>query len=200
MQQIDTRALLSPDRLWTREECLNQDSRVPRAPGVYAWYFRELPPGVPVTDCLQAQGAVLLYVGISPARPVVGGVHSSRQTLRSRIRTHYRGNAAGSTLRLSLGCLLEAELGLRLRQVGQGRRCTFGEGEETLSGWMSRNALVTWLPIDEPWRLEEQLIASVSLPLNLDQNRHHVLHDRLSALRREARRRARMRQADANVT
>jgi hypothetical protein len=65
---------------------------------------------------------------------------------------------------------------------------------------MSRNALVTWLPIDEPWRLEEQLIASVSLPLNLDQNRQHVLHDRLSALRREARRRARMRQADANVT
>jgi hypothetical protein len=190
MQQIDTRALLSPDRLWTRQECLTRDSPVPRAPGAYAWYFREVPPGVPVADCLCAEGAVLLYVGISPKRPTSSGGTVSRQTLRSRIKNHFRGNAAGSTLRLTLGCLLETELGLRLRRVGRGDRCTFGEGEQKLSSWMEKNALVTWLPVADPWRLEGQLIASVSLPLNLDQNRNHAFHEHLSALRREARRRA----------
>ena len=93
-------------------------------------------------------------------------------------------------MRLTLGCLLETELGLRLQRVGGRDRCTFGEGEQQLSGWMAKNALVTWMPVAEPWRLEEQLIAAVSLPLNLDQNRHHAFHDRLSALRRDARRRA----------
>ena len=190
MRVIDTEALLAPDRLFTRGECLSRGCPVPRAPGLYAWYFREIPPGVPVGDCRRAQGATLLYVGISPKRPPRNGGVASRQTLRSRIKNHYRGNAAGSTLRLTLGCLLETELGLRLRRVGGGDRCTFGEGEQQLSGWMEANALVTWLPSVEPWRLEEQLIASVSLPLNLDQNRHHAFHDRLSALRREARRRA----------
>ena len=61
-----------------------------------------------------------------------------------------------------------------------------------LSDWMAANALVTWLPVAEPWRLEERLIASLSLPLNLEQNRHHAFHEQLSALRREARRRARV--------
>jgi hypothetical protein len=45
----------------------------------------------------------------------------SRQSLRTRIRYHFRGNAAGSTLRLSLGCLL----GLALRRVGSGARMTY---------------------------------------------------------------------------
>jgi hypothetical protein len=48
----------------------------------------------------------LQYVGIAPRhmRPRV-----SRQSLRTRIRYHFRGNAAGSTLRLTLGCLLGLE-------------------------------------------------------------------------------------------
>jgi hypothetical protein len=41
-----------------------------------------------------------------------------------------------------------------------------------------------------PWILEEHLIATLSLPLNLDQNRQHAFHARLSALRREAKDRA----------
>jgi hypothetical protein len=38
---------------------------------------------------------------------------------------------------------------------------------------------------------EKQLIGSVSLPLNLDQNRNHVFHADLSELRRAAKERAR---------
>ena len=55
---------------------------------------------------------------------------------------------------------------------------------------MARNALVVWAPTAEPWRLEESLIGSVSLPLNLQHNKRHPFHARLSVLRREARVRA----------
>ena len=53
---------------------------------------------------------------------------SSQQTLRQRLRTHYAGNAEGSTLRKTLGCLLAEELGIQLRRVGSGNRKTFVGG------------------------------------------------------------------------
>jgi hypothetical protein len=56
---------------------------------------------------------------------------------------------------------------------------------------MAENALVAWVVHPRPWELERQLIARVSLPLNLDQNRSHVSHSVLSALRRVAKERAR---------
>src|SRR5262245_38953406 len=128
-------ALLNPARLWTRSDVLVRDCPVPREPGVYAWYFREIPPEVPTADCRRALGATLLYVGIAPKQP------SSAQTLRSRIRYHYTGTAEGSTLRLTLGCLLEGRLGIRLRRVGSGTRRTFADGEDRLSEWMGHYAL-----------------------------------------------------------
>jgi hypothetical protein len=182
--------LLSPSRLWARNEILVRDCPVPREPGVYAWYFRELPPGVPTTGCHTARGATLLYVGISPRRPPDNGTPPSRQSLRSRIRYHFRGNAAGSTLRLTLGCLLRAELETELLRVGSGERYTFADKEGALSAWMDRSALVVWTPSSAPWDLEEELIKSISLPLNLDRNRQHAFHHSLSASRREARQRA----------
>lgn len=187
---MELSALPNPATLWTRADCLARASGVPREAGVYAWFFVTPPPVVPLAECHRAKGATLLYIGIPPARPGVEGSPSSRQTLRSRIRTHYRGNAAGSTLRLTLGCLLERELGIALQRVGHGDRCTFREGEARLSDRMARNALVSWLPAAEPWRLEEALIGAVSLPLNLQHNERHPFHARLSALRREARVRA----------
>jgi len=48
--------------------------------------------------------------------------------LRQRLRTHYAGNAGGSTLRKILGCLPADELGIQLRRVGSGTRKTFVEG------------------------------------------------------------------------
>ncbi|MEU8575440.1 GIY-YIG nuclease family protein [Streptomyces asoensis] len=40
----------------------------------------------------------------------IHGEPDRRQNLRKRVRYHYRGNAAGSTLRFTLGCLLGLEL------------------------------------------------------------------------------------------
>jgi hypothetical protein len=176
--------LLDPPRLWTRSEVLTRPCPVPNSAGVYAWYFREIPPSVPTTGCITALNAKLLYVGISPKGDV------SSQSLRKRIRYHYRGNAEGSTLRLSLGCLLEPILGTCLRRVGSGTRRTFADGEQTLSEWMERNAFVVWHVTSSPWQVEERLISELSLPLNLDQNQHHPFCATLSAKRREARQRA----------
>jgi hypothetical protein len=187
---MKTTELLEPAKLWTRSEVLSRPCPVPNAAGVYAWFFRECPDGVPTEGCVRSGDLTLLYVGISPKAPPATGA-PSRQSLRSRIRYHYRGNAEGSTLRLTLGCLLLHSIGVELRRVGGGRRMTFGVGEQILSDWLDRNARVAWLACDEPWRVEEELIRSVSLPLNLDQNRHHTFHSVLSKMRRAAKMRAR---------
>lgn len=72
-----------------------------------------------------------------------------------------------------------------------GKRLTFAEGEERLSGWMAANALVTWMETPEPWIWESQMIAQLSLPLNLEHNQHHPFYPMLSQLRQDGRQRAR---------
>lgn len=186
---IDT--LRRPSRLWTRTEVLTRPCPVPRVPGVYGWYFRSVPPGVPIHDCLQAQGAVLLYVGISPKPSPQNGAPPSQQHLAKRVRYHFRGNAAGSTLRLTLGCLLAEALSVELRRVGRkGVRQTFAAGESRLSDWMAENALVSWIPTQAPRAVEETLISKLSLPLNLQGNDRHPFYPVLRALRALHRNRA----------
>jgi hypothetical protein len=186
-----TCALFPPARLYSRAEVLSSASPVPKAPGVYAWYFRQAPPLVPTVGCLSDTGVTLLYVGISPSQPPKNGKAPSQQSLRHRIRYHFSGNAEGSTLRLTLGCLLADQLGIKLRRVGSGKRMTFGPGEAVLSDWMSENALVGWQVCDEPWMLEKRLLSEVCLPLNLDQNRQNSFHPVLAAIRATAKREAR---------
>jgi hypothetical protein len=155
---------------------------------VYAWYFDAMPPHVPTAACHAFAGLPLLYVGISPKAPPRDGSRPSRQTIRSRIRYHYRGNAAGSTLRLTLGSLLASELGLALRRVGSGKRMTFThEGESLLSAWMAKHARVAWAVAPSPSLVEAELIRRLALPLNLDQNRHGAFHATLSELRGQQR-------------
>src|SRR4051812_509910 len=113
VQQDDAAAaLLSPLRLFTAAEVLAASSAVPAAGGVYAWYFDPPPGQVPVETCHRAHNHVLLYVGIAPKRPPANGSKPSSQTIRDRLRYHYRGNAEGSTLRLTLGTLLAEELNI----------------------------------------------------------------------------------------
>ena len=184
--------LLDPGRVWSRTEVLDERNPVPASGGVYGWYFDEMPDAAIDTDrCHQIIGnRALLYVGISPGRPRVTGRPSS-QTLRTRTRNHFRGQAEGSTLRLSLGCLLSGRLGIELRRVGSGKRLTFGDGEEILSRWLDDHAGVVWVEDHEPWLLEERLIDDLYLPLNLDQNKTHPFHPHLSKARAEAKARAR---------
>lgn len=96
---------------------------------------------------------------------------------------HYAGNAEGSTLRKTIGCLLAGQLGIQLRRLGSGRRKTSADGEQLLSAWMSENAFVSWVIRERPWELEHDLIAAVDLPLNLEGNIGHRFHLELTQAR-----------------
>ena len=129
----------------------------------------------------------LLYVGIAPREPRPSDSRPSSQTVRKRIRNHFRGNASGSTLRLTLGSLMAVELGVQLRRIGKSERLTFGEGEAVLSEWMAEHARVCWYIDPKPWLIETKLISEYALPLNLDQNRHGSFHHTLSEARQAQR-------------
>src|SRR5919206_2838407 len=106
MMKSSIKPLLDPERLHTASDVTDRPSAVPARPGVYAWYFDEPPPHVDITECPRCGSLALLYIGISPKAPPANGRPASRSTLRQRLRTHYAGNAEGSTLRRTLGCLL----------------------------------------------------------------------------------------------
>jgi hypothetical protein len=174
---------VKPSQLFSRQEVLARPSPVHAGPGVYGWWFQDLPPLVDPADCCQNQGLTLLYVGISPRQPPRNGSPPSRENLRKRLEYHFTGNAEGSTLRKTLGCLLSEELGIQLRRVGSGRRMTFAVGEDALSAWMAQNAYVSWVARDSPWELEDSLLAALDLPLNLMGNEQNRFHPVLSQVR-----------------
>jgi hypothetical protein len=184
------KSIILPEKVWSRNEILLSPSPIPKESGVYAWYFKNFPSIIPTDDCVTFSNLTLLYIGISPKSPPLNGKPPSSQRLFHRVRYHMTGNAAGSTLRLSLGCILSERLGIQLRRVGSGNRMTFADGEQKISQWLAENAFVTWVICNKPWELESELLSELSLPLNLDQNRKHNFHSDLSILRKSARERA----------
>jgi len=180
--------LVHPEMLACRQEVIGRSSIVPAEPGIYAWYFKQPPsPKIQLEKCWQWKGCYLLYIGISPKEPPKNGKPPSSQNLRKRIGYHMRGNAEGSTLRMSIGSLVACSLGFKLRRVGSGKRMTFSDGELVLSDWLEENAYVAWVSHPEPWVVEKEAISGLYLPLNLDQNTHHPFHANLAAARKAAK-------------
>ena len=141
--------IVAPSVLHSRHTILSTPSLPPSVPGVYAWFFKDVPGSVPVDGCITKDSLTLLYVGISHDEI---GKTSSKQNLRSRITTHFRGNGKGSTLRRSLGVLLTGLSGFPLRRVDSGRLMTLTHnGERWLDDWMADNAFVCWLEHEAPW-------------------------------------------------
>ena len=174
----------NPAHLYSRAEVLSNPCPVARTHGVYAWFFKEVPPGVPVDGCLTHEGLTLLYIGSSPDKK---GEANATQTIRQRVRYHFNGKADGSTLRRSLGILLAKQSGFPLRMVGNGKRMTLtSNGEQWLDQWMQENAFVTWVEHDNPWDLENELFHSLPLPLNIQGNKHHPFAAELTRIRSEA--------------
>ena len=180
--------LIQNQPLRSYHDCTGNGCPIPNESGVYAWFFSDIPATIPLTGTLEREGRRLLYVGISP-KPDTKAGGKSRQTIRTRIRYHFRGNTEGSTLRKTLGCLLAEHLQIRLQVVGNsGKRMTFGTaGEQKLTSWLAENARVTWLTNARPWEIEDAAIKTLSLPLNLRDNEHHPFHPQLAKIRREAK-------------
>ncbi len=182
-------SLTKPIILYSRSAVLTKPCPVPQESGAYAWFFKDVPAIVPTDGCVTKDGMTLLYVGISPDKV---GKPKSKQNLRKRITNHYRGNAEGSTLRRSLGVLLAEESDFPLRRVGSGKRMTFTHlGEQWLDDWMEENAFVVWVEHPAPWELEEELLSTLSLPLNIKGNADHPFTAELSRLRKDAIKQAR---------
>ena len=49
---------------------------------------------------------------------------------------------------------------------------------------MAKNAFVTWVVQEEPWKVEELIIHGLNLPLNLQRNEIHPFYPVLSAIRK----------------
>jgi hypothetical protein len=177
--------------LHTAADVLARPTPIPARPGVYGWFFREIPTGIDAGAAFERDGLSLLYVGISPKAPTTDGRPASRQDLYKRIRYHYTGNAEGSTLRLTLGCLLEQRLEIELRRVGSGKRMTFSTGEVILREWMAANALVAVLQHTQPWIPEPEIIGHLDLPLNIEHNAHNPQRPFVRDMRARCKARAR---------
>lgn len=172
-----------PTHLIQRHEIKEKQQNIPAEHGVYFWWIKDLPVNIPLDSCIRYGAYSLVYAGISPDKK---GKPNSKATLKTRIRTHYFGNAEGSTLRRTLGVLLAEQSGYPLRRVGSGKRMTFTHlGEQWLDQWMQENAAVSYIVMPEPWIVEEELLKQISLPLNLKGNEHEFKSS-LSCLRKAA--------------
>jgi GIY-YIG catalytic domain len=172
--------IVNPARTYTLAELRGGPTLVPDEPGVYGWWFDKFPPRVPKENVLQLNGLYLLYVGIAPSTP------TSKRTLRDRLRNHFRGPIATSTLRRSLAVLLDPELELDVRRHLSGKLVIGAEAETKLTEWISTHARVCWVVTLEPWLLETYLIsAGLPLPLNIkgSQNPFSVELRRMRAAR-----------------
>lgn len=163
-------SILFPTCVYSRLDLQEDPSIIPAENGIYFWWIKNLPDIVPLDNCVKYGEYHLVYSGISPDKK---GKPNSKSTLRTRIRTHYFGNAEGSTLRRTLGILLAEQSGFPLRRVGSGNRMTFTHlGEQWLDEWMEKNTRVSWILDPEPWVIEVNTFKTVLLPLNLKGNKH----------------------------
>jgi len=162
--------LLYPKKVFSRKEVLSKEDFVPAKSGIYGFFFKSIPPKVPTKQCITFQNLTLLYVGISPD---IVNKPDSKSNIKKRLQTHYSGNASGSTLRKTLGVLLEKESGYPLRRVGSGKRTTLTHlGEQWLDQWMDENLFVNFIVSEKPNEIEDYIIDNISLPLNIKDSLH----------------------------
>jgi hypothetical protein len=154
-----------PWTLFTLGDVLDKPSAAPDEPGIYAWWFDEL-PNVPLEGALEQSGFRLTYIGIASYRP------GSRRTLRQRLHNHCKGPIATSTLRRSLAAILINELDLS--PYLKSKKVKLSDDEETrLSDWLASHGRVAWIADTAPWAYETELLKNgPPLALNIRGNNH----------------------------
>jgi hypothetical protein len=141
--------------LW---DSLRRDKRVPDLPGLYAVHCHNQ---VTISDL----GRVL-QVDLTPGLLYVGRSANLHARLLSN---HFAGNAAGSTLRFTFGCVLLDALALEpCQNPGNNPRFT-RESEERLTQWMRSHLLATfWIApsLDALDRIERLVVRKLHPSLN----------------------------------
>jgi hypothetical protein len=130
--------LLQPTRVWSRGEVLQRPCPVPAGPGIYGWYFKELPHPINTRSCVVLGDLTLLYVGISPKAPPRDGRAGSQQTLRSRIRDQTTTTAMPRAQRFVLLWVVCSATGSGSSFAGSGVELGWhspGESIVCLRGW-----------------------------------------------------------------
>jgi hypothetical protein len=74
--------LVTVSHVWSREQVLKRTA-VPRTSGIYGWWFRQVPLGVPTAGCVQRDDLTLLHVGIAPGAPPTNGKARAGDTPQS---------------------------------------------------------------------------------------------------------------------
>jgi hypothetical protein len=139
--------IVPPTQFFSRGQCLQRSSPVPISSGFCFWYFRSIPSVVPTDDCLTLNGCTLLYLGVAPDRASI-----TNATLSNCVVRNYRGNVQGSSLRKTLGILLEGSSGFPLLRAGSAEGTTLTlAGERWLDDWMEENVFVGWTEHPKPW-------------------------------------------------
>lgn len=163
---------------------------VPEANGMYGWCFRteDFPGGPSAEEFFQvgSESLILFYLGISP-----NGEDSSGN-LKKRLETHLEGTARRSTLRYSLGALLDDELHLEVVPEGE-KKLSFGDTEPALTKWIREHGHVAWMEHEKPWEIEEGLIHLLHPPLNLAKNPENPFRKILKKKRKILRSKIRVR-------
>ena len=140
---------------------------VPALPGNYIFALRKnskLPDvGIPVTYT-KFRDYEVVYVGLAS------------NSLKDRdVKKHFYGNAGGSTLRKSLGCLLGYNLIPRDSHYSSNGKTKFNVADESkLSDWIKTNLLLLYYPNKEFESVESHLIQELNPRLNLDKNNNIV--------------------------
>jgi hypothetical protein len=174
----DVNYFAKPRKIYSVNDLLQ--STPPSVPGVYGWYFDELPPYVPKVGC------VAIKTGFLPFRTKWWLLYIGQaENLKDRIvNYHIKGGHYAertmSSLRLSLGCLLSKKLGMILCYP-QG---TFGEKEKELDKWLKEHARVAWVETKDIDTTERIAIENYRPPLNSKHNDRHPLRKPLSGLKK----------------
>lgn len=165
---VDLDALLHPRERYVPTILARDPSLIPKAGGIYGWWFDRQLPVVPRDEVLNSDGWALLYVGIAPS----GAARTSgKRTLRDRLKNHCKGPIRTSTLRRTVTALVGEELGLEVTRDERGKVAMPRDDEDKLSQWLGEHARLSWLVHDQPWIVETQLIRSgPRLPLNVSQS------------------------------
>jgi hypothetical protein len=142
-------------------------------PGLHAWFVDEEGAGDLSTGLGHVVRRGLVYVGQTGATKWPTGKRSA-STLRSRIlRQHLGGRRSSSTLRRTLGAILDEARGRQLDRA-------------ELTTWMTAHLSVTPMVVadgDVLGDLEGRVVKELDPPLNLDHTVRNSLRTRLKGLR-----------------